>query len=78
MDQVVAFLRENLVFLVVGYLLFRGKIDPLLTRKPAPPVAPLPVPIPVAPVVDEKPILDVLLKLLPLVLPQVLAQQKKD
>jgi hypothetical protein len=78
-DQIFAFVKDNPFLLLVAYFLFKDKIDALFTKKPAPVV---PVPAPGTPVVvttpEEKPIINAILALLPVILPVILAQIEKS
>jgi hypothetical protein len=79
-DQIFSFVKDNPFLLIVAYFLFKDKIDALFTKKPAPAV---PVPVPgTGPVVvttpEEKPIINAILALLPVILPVILAQIEKS
>lgn len=77
-DQIFSFVKENPFLLIVAYFLFKDKIDALFTKKPE--VVPVPVPgtTPVVVTPEEKPIINAILALLPVILPVILAQVEKS
>jgi hypothetical protein len=80
-DQIFSFVKDNPFLLIVAYLLFKDKIDALFTKKPLPVPVPVPntTPVVVTPATpEEKPIINAILALLPVILPVILAQIEKS
>lgn len=68
---------NNVFLLIIAYFLFKDKIDAFFKKVPAPvPVVPGPVVVPV-PTPDERPIIDAVLKILPMILPLLMQEAVK-
>jgi hypothetical protein len=81
LNQIMEFAKTNPIVLIIAYFLFKDKIDPFLAKlMPGTPAVPVPVPpgTPVVPVVvapsEDRPVLDAILKLLPLIIPIIVSQ----
>jgi hypothetical protein len=80
-NQILEFAKANPLVLVIAYFLFKDKLDPLLAKilgggsQPAPAQAPG---IPVVTKPEDRPILDAIMQLLPVVIPIILAQVEKS
>lgn len=85
MDQLLLFAKENpwLVIAVVAFFLLKGDLSSILAwfKPKTPDPAPTPPPVLVAPVpapVDERPIVDAILKILPTLLPVLIPLLTKE
>lgn len=85
LDALMEFVKANPLILMLAYFLFKDKIDPLFSKLfsflggGSQPVTVVPPPaVPVVPVVEERPVIDAIMKLLPVILPVVLAQIEKS
>lgn len=79
------FQGNTLILILLGLFLFKDQLLALIGIKPKPEPAPAPTPVPVpvpvpvpAPVpIDQRPIIDIITKLMPMILPLILDIFKK-